>query len=57
VVGNVDRSGKIANNSNYGKSITRWEIGVNVKAYGLIMSGTSQATATATGKIVAGMGK
>lgn len=47
----------IANSSNYGSRITRWEVGTNVDStlpngkHGL-MTGTSQATAVATGKII-----
>jgi subtilisin family serine protease len=52
VVGNKTKFGNKAKNSNYGRSVTVWEVGVNVEAFGLRMSGTSQATAVATGKIV-----
>jgi|SRR5581483_5947526 len=38
--------------SNYGIGVTRWEVGEDVTAYGITMTGTSQATAIATGKIV-----
>jgi subtilisin family serine protease len=39
--------------SNYGSLVSRWEVGENITAYGITMTGTSQATAVATGKIVA----
>lgn len=38
--------------SNFGKPIKRWEVGETQTAYGITLSGTSQATAIATGKIV-----
>lgn len=38
--------------SSYGKMVDRWEEGENVTAYGITMTGTSQATAIATGKII-----
>jgi subtilisin family serine protease len=38
--------------SNYGKVVTRWEHGLMVTGYGITLSGTSQATAIATGKMV-----
>lgn len=38
--------------SNYGSKISRWEPGEDVKAYDIIMTGTSQSTAIATGKIL-----
>lgn len=53
VVGNTCQDGVRCNSSNYGKSVTRWEVGEKVSAYGITMTGTSQATAVATGKIVA----
>lgn len=52
VVGNLLSNGKKAPLSNYGSCVNRWEVGMNVEGYGVVMSGTSQATATATGKIV-----
>lgn len=51
-VGNLNKDGTVADTSNKGKSIVRWEIGEEVKAYGISLTGTSQATATATGKLV-----
>jgi len=57
VVGNNNFYGKKSKTSNYGNRVNRWEVGENVTAYGLTMTGTSQATAVATGKIVANMKK
>lgn len=51
-VGMLEKNGVQSKMSNYGKIIKRWEVGRSVVGYGLRMSGTSQATATATGKIV-----
>lgn len=53
IVGNWSRPGVISKTSNYGKLVKRWEIGEKVTAYGITMTGTSQATAVATGKIIA----
>lgn len=53
IVGNLGRNGVKLNSSNYGTSVNRWEVGENVSAFGVTMTGTSQATAIATGKIVA----
>jgi subtilisin family serine protease len=64
VVGNLCKDGveyiqsdgtkiKRCASSNYGEAVTRWEVGEDVTAFGITMTGTSQATATATGKIVA----
>lgn len=41
-----------SDSSNFGKLVNRWEFGQEQIAYGLPFSGTSQATAIATGKIV-----
>lgn len=43
--------------SNYGKLVNRWELGMNVAFENWLMTGTSQATAIATGKIVHDMKK
>lgn len=51
-VGNNNFYGVRSYTSNYGKRVTRWEKGENVTGYGLTMTGTSQATAVATGKIL-----
>lgn len=52
VVGNTDKDGVRSKSSNYGNVVKRWEVGEQVTAYGITMTGTSQATAVATGKIV-----
>lgn len=52
VVGSLNREGNKLPSSNYGSVVNRWEIGLEVTGYGITMSGTSQATATATGKIL-----
>lgn len=41
-----------AESSNYGYRVNRWEYGTNVSGFGVRMTGTSQAAAIATGKIV-----
>lgn len=51
-VGNLQQDGTRAPTSNYGKPVKDWEIGTDVKAFGMTGTGTSQATATKTGKIV-----
>lgn len=56
-VGNVDAKGDIAPTSNFGSFITAWEMGEEVLSLGIgnkyvKMSGTSQATAVHTGKLV-----
>ena len=59
IVGNLVKkdSRSIANTSNYGEPVNTWEVGTNVlsrlpgKSFGF-MTGTSQATAVKTGKIV-----
>ncbi len=52
VVGSINDNGSRSSFSNYGNKVTRWENGTNVPGYGLLLSGTSQSTAVATGKIV-----
>lgn len=52
VVGNKSENGIRSKSSNYGSVVKRWEVGEDVTVYGLTMTGTSQATAVATGKIV-----
>lgn len=52
VVGNLDKNGKRAKSSNYGKYVNRWEKGEEVTAYDITLSGTSQATALVTAKIL-----
>lgn len=51
VVGNKNRNGTHAISSNFGSVVKRWEIGTNVVGFGLLATGTSQATAQATAKI------
>lgn len=55
VVGSLNKNGLKSSFSNYGKSVDRWEVGVDVTGENITMSGTSQATAVATGKIVSEM--
>lgn len=57
VVGNHNKDGSRAPTSNYGSIVTTWEIGQDQTAYGLTFSGTSQATAVVTGKLVKGFRK
>jgi len=52
VVGSLDSNGKRAASSNYGKIVTLWEKGMHIEGGGIIKSGTSQATATVTGKLI-----
>ena len=52
VVGNKALSGRKMPSSNFGKPVTRWEVGESVEAYGIKLTGSSQAAAVATGKIV-----
>lgn len=53
VVGNGKDEKHKGYKSNYGTRVNRWEVGSNVKMYNHYMTGTSQSTAIATGKIVA----
>lgn len=53
VVGSRDRLGNKTRSSNFGSIVDLWEVGVKVKgSYGGSFTGTSQATATATGKFI-----
>jgi subtilisin family serine protease len=52
VVGANGQNGKKLKHSNYGDRVNVWELGENVDGNGLRMTGTSQATAIATGKLV-----
>ena len=52
VVGNLQRNGSQHPTSNYGRMVRYWEIGTDVRAFGMTGSGTSQATAVETGKTV-----
>jgi len=53
VVGNGLDKNRRGYKSNYGKRVNRWEQGDKVLMYNHYMTGTSQSTAIATGKIVA----
>lgn len=53
-VGNVNRQGKIVASSNFGAKVSCFEMGENVIGNDIVMTGTSQATAVATGKFIAG---
>lgn len=53
VVGALDEEGNKAKYGNYGERVDWWEIGSQIAGFGLHMSGTSQATAVVTGKIIA----
>jgi subtilisin family serine protease len=61
VVGNLQQPNIRAPSSNFGPIVNAWEIGVNSISYSVIdgqlsmMSGTSQATAIKTGKIIRSM--
>lgn len=52
VTGSVDNNNKISYYSNYGKVVKYWENGNNVRAGGITLTGTSQATALETVQIV-----
>lgn len=51
-VGSIEKDGYPSTFSNWGKSVKRWEYGRNISGFGVTMSGTSQATAVAAGKII-----
>lgn len=51
VVGAKDE-GVVAYYSNYGKNVDEYNKGTNQEAYGIVQTGTSQATANATGEYV-----
>lgn len=53
VIGNKADGGERADSSNYGKRVNFWEHGVQQEAYGITLTGTSQATAIFTGKTIA----
>lgn len=57
MVGNVDSQGNRAPMTNYGSVVTRVEVGQDVEGFGIKLSGTSQATAVATGKITSTLNK
>lgn len=52
VVGMGESAEKKDPMSDYGKRVNRWEPGRNIRVYDMYMSGTSQSTAVATGKLV-----
>jgi len=52
VVGNKNANGLPSGTSNYGSRVNVWEYGNNQVGYGINSSGTSQATAVTTGKIL-----
>lgn len=52
VVGNKNTNGIIEKTSNFGEAVDIWEVGVNRTGGGVTLTGTSQATAVVTGKIV-----
>jgi hypothetical protein len=51
-VGNRKPNGDANEQSNFGQEVKTWEIGTDVKAFGITLTGTSQATAVYSGKIV-----
>lgn len=51
VIGNYMEPGVRQPNSNTGKVVTKWELGTDIRTKDLVMTGTSQATAVATGKL------
>jgi subtilisin family serine protease len=51
-VGSWSSKGNIASYSNFGFDVKRWEIGSDREAFGIKMSGTSQAAAIVTGKLL-----
>lgn len=52
VVGNLTENGIKNSSSNYGDRVDAWEMGTSVNGGGIILTGTSQATAIHTGKLV-----
>jgi subtilisin family serine protease len=51
-VGNLSKNGERHKTSNYGMDIKAWEIGEKISAYGLTLTGTSQAAAVYSGKLI-----
>jgi subtilisin family serine protease len=51
-VGSTDMYGRKLPSSNYGPKVTKWEVGHKMKAFGIRLTGTSQAAAVTTGKII-----
>lgn len=52
VVGNKTAKGNRSPSSNYGPPVNHWEVGENIEGYGIKLTGTSQATAVTTGKML-----
>lgn len=52
VVGNLTEDGVKNSSSNYGERVNVWEMGTSVNGGGIVLTGTSQATAIHTGKLV-----
>lgn len=52
VVGSTDTFGNRLPSSNYGTRINKWEVGYKMKAFGIKLTGTSQAAAITTGKMI-----
>lgn len=51
-VGSTDDEGRKLVSSNYGYQVKVWEVGEKQTGFGITLTGTSQATAIVTGKIV-----
>lgn len=51
-VGSTDMTGNRLPSSNYGPKVKHWEVGHKMKAFGIRLTGTSQAAAITTGKII-----
>lgn len=52
VVGNLFKDKIKSSTSNFGSPVTRWEYGEVIGGYGVFLTGTSQACAVATGKLI-----
>ncbi len=52
VVGNKKSSGVRSESSNYGKKVMTWEVGENQEIFGIKLTGTSQASAVHSGKVI-----
>lgn len=52
MVGSLNRFGYALPSSNFGKVVQYWQLGLSQLGNGIVMSGTSQATAIQTGKLV-----
>lgn len=51
-VGSIEEDGSVSKYSNFGKKVKRWEYGTKRIGFGFSYTGTSQAAATVTGKII-----